>query len=274
MAFAGSEIPAGFFMPGRRCYVRKIEKVMLIVFLVISVICGKFLLDYWQDSYDNRQKYREVEEIAFPEKTTEEDETEPNADNPMTEINDFDYRALLDENADCIGWLKIADTDISYPVVQGKDNEFYLHHDFQKNYAICGTLMLDCRNDIDAMQEHLIIYGHQMKDGSMFKRLNGYKKEEFYHEHKGITLYLKNQKYQYEVAAVYVTNVAQSGGYYDYLHKETRKQQMDYLQKMAAYQLYPTGVTVREEDELLSLSTCEYSSTNGRLIVLARRIGR
>ena len=82
----GSEIPAGFFMPGRRCYVRKIEKVMLIVFLVISVICGKFLLDYWQDSYDNRQKYREVEEIAFPEKTTEEDETEPNADNPMTEI--------------------------------------------------------------------------------------------------------------------------------------------------------------------------------------------
>ena len=63
-------------------------------------------------------------------------------------------------------------------------------------------------------------------------RLNGYKKEAFYHEHKEITLYLENQKYQYEVAAVYVTNVAQSSGYYDYLHKETRKQQMDYLQKM------------------------------------------
>ena len=60
MAFAGSEIPAGFFMPGRRCYVRKIEKVMLIVFLVISVICGKFLLDYWQDSYDTRQKYKRL----------------------------------------------------------------------------------------------------------------------------------------------------------------------------------------------------------------------
>ena len=59
-----------------------------------------------------------------------------------------------------------------------------------------------------------------------------------------------------------------------HLHKETRKQQMEYLQKMAAYQLYPTGFTVREDDELLSLSTCEYSSTNGRLIVLARRIGR
>lgn len=247
---------------------KKTEKVLLMVFLVVSVICGKCLLDYWQDSYDNRQNYRQVEEIAFPEKDTEDDDTESNVDNPMTAIDDFDYQALLDENADCIGWLKIAGTDISYPVVQGKDNEFYLYHDFQKNYAICGTLMLDNRNDIDARQEHLIIYGHQMKDGSMFKQLNGYKEEAFYHEHKEITLYLENQKYQYEVAAVYVTNVEQSGGYYDYLHKETRKQQM------AAYQLYPTGVTVREEDELLSLSTCEYSSTNGRLIVLARRIGR
>ena len=148
--------------------------------LVISVICGKFLLDYWQDSYDNRQYYRQVEEMAFPEKDTQEDETEPNADNPTTEIDDFDYQSLLDENADCIGWLKISDTDISYPVVLGEDNEYYLHHDFQKNYAICGTLMLDYRNDIDARQEHLIIYGHQMKDGSMFKQLNGYKKEEIY----------------------------------------------------------------------------------------------
>ena len=221
---------------------RKIENMMLTVFLVVSLICGKYLLDYWQDNYDNRQNYRQVEEMAFPEKDTQEDETEPNVDNPTTEIDE--------------------------------DNEFYLHHDFQKNYAICGTLMLDCRNDIDVRQEHLIIYGHQMRDGSMFKQLNGYKKEEYYPEHKEITLFLKNQKYQYEVAAVYVTNVAQSGGYYDFLHKETRKQQMDYLQQMAAYQLYPTGVTVREEDELLSLSTCEYSSTNGRLIVLARRIGR
>ena len=126
---------------------KRTEKVLLMVFLVVSVICGKYLLDYWQDSYDNRQNYRQVEEIAFPERNTEDDETESNEDNPTIEINDFDYQALLDENADGIGWLKIADTDISYPVVQGKDNEFYLHHDFQKNYAICGTLMLDLLQD-------------------------------------------------------------------------------------------------------------------------------
>ena len=77
-----------------------------------------------------------------------------------------------------------------------------------------------------------------------------------------------------ETVAVYVTNIARSGGYYNYLHGNTREEQIEYLQnKMAAYQLYPTGITVSEDDELLSLSTCEYSSTNGRLIVLARRIG-
>ena len=81
---------------------KRIEKVLLMVFLVVLMICGKYLLDYWQDSYDNRQNYRQVEEIAFPEKDTEEDGTESNADNPMTEIDDFDYQSLLDENADCM----------------------------------------------------------------------------------------------------------------------------------------------------------------------------
>lgn len=83
---------------------KRTEKVLLIVFLVVTLICGKYLLDYWQDSYENRQNYRQVEEIAFPEKDTEEDGTGSNADNSMTEteIDDFDYQALLDENADCI----------------------------------------------------------------------------------------------------------------------------------------------------------------------------
>ena len=67
---------------------------------------------------------------------------------------------------------------------------------------------MDYRNDIDLAREHLILYGHQMKDGSMFKQLNGYKDKDFYKEHPEITLYLRNQKYSYDVVAVYVTNIA------------------------------------------------------------------
>ena len=84
---------------------KRTEKILLIVFLVVTLICGKYRLDYWQDSYDNRQNYRQVEEIAYPEKDTEEDGTGSNVDNSMieTEIEDFDYQSLMDKNSDCIG---------------------------------------------------------------------------------------------------------------------------------------------------------------------------
>jgi sortase B len=234
------------------------------VCLAIFVVCGKYLLDYFIDSYDNKQTYEAVIEIGFPDTDQDPDEVETDAD-------PFDYQALYNKNQDCIGWLRIDGTGIDYPIVQTSDNSFYLTHDFNKDYAICGTPFLDYRNDLSAGKEHLIIYGHQMKDGSMFKQLNGYKSKDFYEEHKEVTLYLQEEKYEYEVAAVYVTNVSQSSDYYNFLHENQRKDQMEYLQQMAAYQLYSTGISVSETDELLSLSTCEYSSTNGRLIVLARR---
>jgi sortase B len=258
-------------LPEGSGYVKKIERIIMALCFLVLLLCSRYLLDYCLDSLENRQTYQQVEDIAFPQ--DDDDVERGNTEGEDTEqAEDFDFQALLAENADCIGWLSIPGTDISYPVVQGTDNEYYLHHDFYKNVASCGTLFLDYRNDLSRQQEHLIIYGHQMKDGSMFKQLNSYKEESFYQEHQSITLYLEEQKYQYEVAAIYVTSVAKSGDYYNYLHKETRNKQKEYLQGMAAYQLYDTGVTVHETDELLSLSTCEYSSTNGRLIVLARRI--
>jgi sortase B len=250
---------------------KNVERILMVLCLAVLIACGWYLLEYARESHENKQTYRQVEDIAFPQDGGKTEDA-GSGDADAGQADDFDYLALLAENADCIGWLTIPDTDISYPVVQGSDNEYYLKHDFYGKDASCGSLFLDCRNDASRDQEHLIIYGHQMKDGSMFKQLNGYKNEDFYEEHKELTLYLGTARYRYEVAAVYVTNVARSGEYYNFLHSETREQQMDYIKGMAACQLYDTGVTVQEADELLSLSTCEYSSTNGRLIVLARRI--
>lgn len=144
---------------------KRLEKVSLVFCVMIFLICGKYLLDYWIDSYDNRQNYIQVEELAFPEKDDNNDETNE-SDQKSEDLQEevFDYQALLEENADCIGWLSIDDTDISYPVVQGEDNEFYLHHDFYKKNAICGAIFLDYRNDVNRMQEHLIRRNHFMRD--------------------------------------------------------------------------------------------------------------
>jgi sortase B len=248
---------------------KKTERILMMIFFIILLSCGYYLLDYCRESYGNRKSYEAVEDIAFPSGGNDNQDSKECGKEENASI---DFKALLSKNADCIGWLNIPGTDINYPVVQGSDNSYYLTHDFYKNYASCGSLFLDYRNDADAEREHLIIYGHQMKDGSMFKALTGYKSESFYKEHKNLTLYLGENGYSYEIAAVYVTNVEKSGDYYNYLHGDTRQEQMEYLKKMAAYSLYDTGVTVTESDELLSLSTCEYSSKNGRLIVLARRV--
>ena len=242
--------------------------IMLMLCCSMIGVCGKYLYDYFTQSAENRNAYSDIIDIGFPDDADNQDKDDPEDETEKeTETSDFDYDSLLAINSDCVGWIRI-----DYPVVQAADNSIYLHRNFNQESAICGAIFMDYRNDIDLAREHLILYGHQMKDGSMFKQLNGYKDKNFYKEHPEITLYLRNQKYNYDVVAVYVTNIARSGGYYNYLHGNTREEQIEYLQnKMAAYQLYDTGLTVTKDDELLSLSTCEYSSNNGRLIVLAKR---
>lgn len=248
---------------------------LIVLMLCCSMIgvCGKYLYDYFAQSAENKNAYADIIDIGFSDSTDNQHVDGPESETKKeAESSDFDYDSLLAINSDCVGWIRVDGTDIDYPVVQAADNSFYLHRNFNQESAICGAIFMDYRNDIDLAREHLILYGHQMKDGSMFKQLNGYKDKEFYKEHPEITLYLRNQKYSYDVVAVYVTNIARSEGYYNYLHGNTREEQIEYLQnKMAAYQLYDTGFTVTQDDELLSLSTCEYSSTNGRLIVLAKR---
>lgn len=252
---------------------KKWRYVLLVLCTAVISVSGTYLMNYFMKSEENKQKYEDISEIGFPETEADQEEAKDQQEVKQAE-DDFDYQSLLAMNSDCVGWIQIPGTDINYPVVQAADNEFYLTHNFNRETAACGAIFMDYRNDIDVKAEHLILYGHQMKDNSMFKQLNGYKEETFYKEHPNINLYLREQKYEYEITAVYITNVANGGSYYNYLHRNTRREQINYLQKkMAGYQLYDTGKKVMETDELLSLSTCEYSSDNGRLIIQARRKG-
>ena len=210
--------------------------VLLFLFLGTFLASGFLLLDYLQESHANKEKYEKVQEIGFPE---DDQKVEESMEESETEENEsiFDYASLYKINSDCIGWIQIPGTNVDYPIMQAKDNRYYLNHDFNGRYAICGAIFMDCNNEPFYDQEHLILYGHQMKDGSMFKTLNHYKKKDFYTEHPDFTLYLKEQKYEYEIVSVYITSTDSSGAYYQYLHKNQRKEQMEYLNRMAAYSL-------------------------------------
>ena len=249
----------------------------IILCILISVIayCSYNLIVYYINSENNRQSYQDVRNIAFGSTPYPEN----NAENNLSESrnNDkkdgkFNYNALLDANPDCIGWIRINGTNIDYPVVQCTDNEYYLHHDFKKRNTICGTIFADSRCDINEENGHIILYGHQMKDGSMFKQLNKYKDKDFYTNHKNIILYKGETKHTYEIVAVYIISVKENSDYYNYTDAETRSGFLSYLGTMSSLKLYETGNPINENDSLISLSTCEYSNADGRLIVLAKNI--
>lgn len=250
-------------------FMKIIRKIIICILIIIMVYCAYNIIMYYTDSYNNKKVYKDIRNVAF----NSSEDSSPDSSSDIESYDRLNYNKLLNTNPDFVGWIKIKGTDIDYPVVQGTDNEYYLHHDFKKRNAICGTIFIDSRCNISSGNNHLILYGHQMKDGSMFKQLNNYKKDDFYKKHKEITLYLNESVYTYEVVSVYVITISQNADYYNYINEDSRSAFINYInEKMLPYKLYDTDISINENDSILSLSTCEYSSSDGRLIVLAKRI--
>lgn len=164
---------------------------LIVLMLCCSMIgvCGKYLYDYFAQSAENKNAYADIIDIGFSDSTDNQHVDGPESETKKeAESSDFDYDSLLAINSDCVGWIRVDGTDIDYPVVQAADNSFYLHRNFNQESAICGAIFMDYHNDIDLAREHLILYGHQMKDGSMFKQLKGYKDKDFYDKISKLTL--------------------------------------------------------------------------------------
>ena len=172
----------------------------------------------------------------------------------------------------CVGWLRIDGTAINYPVMQSKDEpEFYLHHAISGEYSYPGVPFLDARCDI-GVSNQLIIYGHNMKNGTMFHNLRYYSSYSYWQNHRYICLDTVNGFARYEVMAVIQ---------YDADHDPFRFNaftEMDadtfawFVQQVHARQIYETNVMASFGDELLTLSTCDWTYENGRLLVIARRV--
>lgn len=181
--------------------------------------------------------------------------------------------ALHDQNPDCIYWLKIPGTEIDYPVMYRPDNkDYYLDRDFNGQYAVHGCLYLDEDCDPDH-GDNLIIYGHHMHDGSMFAGLEDYKKEDFYKAHKYIRLDTLNGSEEYEVIAAFAVPVYTGNDfeYYAFTKAQDETEYDEFVSECIKRSYYRTGGTADYGQRLLTLSTCEYSHKNGRMIVLAVR---
>lgn len=187
-----------------------------------------------------------------------------------------EYETLYNKNKRLIGWLKIEDTNIDYPVLQTTDNIFYLDHNFEQEYDRNGSLFLDAECDIVHRNTNLIIYGHHMRSGKMFGNLNKYSSESYYKEHPIIQFDTIYEKGTYQVMYVFRSKIYNEDEivfkYYQFFDAVSEKEFTSNMQEMAALSLYDTGVTASFGDELLTLSTCDNSETDGRFVVVAKRI--
>ena len=187
-----------------------------------------------------------------------------------------EYETLYNKNKKLIGWLKIDDTNIDYPVMQTTDNTYYLDHNYNQEYDKNGSIFLDYNCSMYPRSTNMIVYGHHMKSGNMFGNLQKYAKESYGKKHSIITFDTIYEKAQYQVMYVFRSQVYNEDDivfkYYQFIEANSETEFNSYMQEMSALSLYDTGVTAEFGDSLLTLSTCDSSQTDGRFVVVAKRI--
>ncbi|MDL2323850.1 class B sortase [Ruminococcaceae bacterium OttesenSCG-928-A16] len=257
--------------PQKRKKMHPVELILLIVAAAVFIGSAVYLANYfWQA----RQVNQEVAELAqLVQKAPESTAGNGDESTPPLEMNGF--KALHEKNPDIVGWITIEGTGVDYPVMQSSDNNFYLRRNFDKEYSLSGIPFLDYRNDLSTTQSNLIIYGHNMKSGVMFGDLAKYQKQEFYTQHPVIAFNTLAQNNQYEIVAVFYALIAPEDpnnfAYYNFINAQTPEEFDNFLQQAMARAFYNTGITPQFGDELLTLSTCDNVTDEGRIVVVARK---
>lgn len=257
----------------------KKRKSLVFLFGAIALACliyvGGYYFFYQKNDVDYKKlaqlKDKDSENVSVetPYTVTYTDETDAP---PVLEK----YKTLLNKNKRLIGWLKIDDTNIDYPVMQTENNEYYLDHNFNQEYDKNGSLFLDKDCDIVNPNINMIIYGHHMKSGKMFGNLNYYSKESYYKEHPRIYFDTIYEEGVYEIMFVFRSRIYNEEDivfkYYQFIDVNSEDEFNSAMEEMRRMSLYDTGVSAVYGDRLITLSTCDNSETDGRFVVVAKRV--
>lgn len=260
----------------------KRRKRLILLCSAVAVCClGYFGVYSWHhyktgQAYDKLSQLKEMPVIGSGEVTpptgplfTLDEPTEPR------EVLD-EYKNLLNKNKKLIGWVKIDDTNIDYPVMQTSDNEYYLTHNLNQENDRNGSIFMDKDCDVLKPSTNYIIYGHHMKSGNMFGKLDLYQDENYCKEHPYIQFDTIYEKGTYEVMYVFRSRVYREEEivfkYYQFIDANSEQEFDSYMSEMASMSLYDTGVTAEYGDQLLTLSTCDYQEKNGRFVVVAKKV--
>lgn len=256
--------------------------IFLFIGLFIISTVGTYMFLYLRDSNKSVEEFKDLKdlvvEVPVDPTDTPKDKTDFSSGNNGHELGvrvKPDFSALIAENDDFVGWLTVEGTNIDYPVMQTPgDEEYYLHRNFYKKYDYSGVPFCNSAADVERPSDNIVIYGHHMRAGTMFNHLTLFQKEDFYKEHKTFTFDTIYRTGTYEIVAVCLTHVNEGAFKYWEVVDCSEEEFNEYVTWMVSKSLYKTdGIDdVEYGDKLVTLSTCAYHVTNGRLIVIGKLI--
>lgn len=244
--------------------VRKFIRVFFFLLLVAIIVASSiYILSNLMQEKKQQNDFEEIQEIV-------EDNTKEESDSE----NSIDLYNLYLINNDVVGWIRIEGTNINYPVMQ--NSEYYLRRNIYKEYSTYGTPFLADYCNIN-LSDNLIIYGHHIKSGMMFADLDKYKSYDYYLNHKTIKLYklqgTETIEEDYKIISCFKTTVNKGGfKYYNFFNATSEADYNSFLEQCRELSFYNTEDTAKYRDKLITLSTCEYSLNNGRMVVVAKKI--
>lgn len=240
---------------------KKKSKILItliqIVLIVVIIFSGIKIIEWIKSNKKNKDIMSEIKENVV-------------INNEMDSNNEeykIDFAKLKQKNSDAIAWIKVNGTDIDFPVVKGTDNSYYLTHNFDKEKNKAGWIFADYRNKFDGTDKNIIIYGHNMKNGSMFASLKDVIKEEWYNNenNKYIALITENENCKYQVFSVYQIETEE---YYLQINISNFK---EFVEKIKGRSKKDFNVDIKETDSILTLSTCA-DNTKYRVVLHAVKV--
>lgn len=264
-----------------------IIKSIYIALIILNICLILYVIKYYHDINNSRKESNLLDNISIAENIVSKERNNSN-----TEISDetefgvetiqiktdrmLKLEELQKENSDIIGWIEIENTNINYPVLQGSDNSFYMRHNYKKDYSINGSIFLDKDYSWNPPSSNLLIYGHNNKNNTMFQDLLKYSNVEFYNQHPIIRFTTNNEDVNYEIIAVFQSKVYYKSDvnvfrYYYFINSENEEQYNSYVKNAKNSSLYETGKTAIYGEQLMTLSTCSYHTTDGRFVVVAKK---
>ena len=261
---------------------KKVLNILTAVFALIFCVSAFLLIRYYVNSNEQEKVYDQLSQVIHQaEETSEEapgEEVSPYTTvigpdgNPMQILRQF--ASLYEMNPDIAGWMRIEGTVVDYPVMyKPAKKDFYLRKNFHGEKATHGCLYIQETCSVFPQSDNMTIYGHNMRDGSMFGCLKNYRKKSFWESHPVIRLTTLTEEAEYEIFAVFATTSSVGKGfkYHYFIDAETVQDAQSFIDTCKELSIYDTGITPTPGDKFITLSTCEDTLVNGRLVVVARK---